>query len=119
MINIVSFNGGRGAKTLISGFLKKEGIYYTSIVNAYDDGKSTGNIRSFFRMLGPSDIRKVQEAMIPRDLEDYDGIMHLYNFRYEEKANRENILLGLSAFAEKKTNELTNMKEMEMMTMTI
>ncbi len=107
MINIVSFNGGRGAKTLISGFLKKEGIYYTSIVNAYDDGKSTGNIRSFFRMLGPSDIRKVQEAMIPRDLEDYDGIMHLYNFRYEEKGDREKILGGLTAFATKNTNELT------------
>jgi 2-phospho-L-lactate transferase/gluconeogenesis factor (CofD/UPF0052 family) len=106
MINIVSFNGGRGAKTLISGFLKKEGIYYTSIVNAYDDGKSTGNIRSFFRMLGPSDIRKVQEAMIPRDLEDYDGILQLFNFRYDEKADHEKILGGLGLFAERKTDEL-------------
>jgi len=103
MINIVSFNGGRGAKTLISGFLKRKGIYYTSIVNAYDDGKSTGNIRSFFRMLGPSDIRKVQEALIPEDLEDYEAIMHLFNFRYEEKISRDNILEDLSRYAQKKS----------------
>ena len=38
--------------------IKKYNIY--SIVNAYDDGKSTGTIRNFFKILGPSDIRKVQ-----------------------------------------------------------
>ena len=106
MINIVSFNGGRGAKSLISGFLKKEGIHFTSIVNAYDDGKSTGNIRSFFRMLGPSDIRKVQEAMIPGDLEDYNEILQLFNLRYGVNASEEKILKEFSLFSERKTNEL-------------
>ena len=40
-------------------------VFITSVVNAYDDGKSTGEIRKFFGMLGPSDIRKVQELMLP------------------------------------------------------
>jgi 2-phospho-L-lactate transferase/gluconeogenesis factor (CofD/UPF0052 family) len=107
MINIVSFNGGRGAKTLISHFLKKRGIYYTSIVNAYDDGKSTGNIRSFFRMLGPSDIRKVQEAMVPKDLEDYEAIMYLFNYRYDDKIGYDGIIADIKGYVNKTSATLT------------
>ena len=32
----------------------------------YDDGKSAGEIRKFFNMLGPSDIRKVQQLIFQR-----------------------------------------------------
>ena len=60
MINVVVINGGRGASVLIPELLKVPGVNLSSIVNAYDDGKSTGEIRKFFDMLGPSDIRKVQ-----------------------------------------------------------
>lgn len=109
MINIVSFNGGRGAKTLISAFLKKRGIYYTSIVNAYDDGKSTGHIRSFFRMLGPSDIRKVQEALVPTDLKDYEAIRHLFNYRYDEKMSRVDILTQLEDYVQGRSRELAGL----------
>ena len=65
MINVVCFNGGRGAAAIIPSLLEVPNIKLTSIVNAYDDGKSTGAIRKFFGMLGPSDIRKVQELMLP------------------------------------------------------
>ena len=58
MINVVILNGGRGASTLIPAILGNPEIELTSIVNAYDDGKSTGEIRRFFNMLGPSDIEK-------------------------------------------------------------
>ena len=61
MLNITVINGGRGASRLIPKLLDKPYINLTSIVNAYDDGKSTGEIRKFFGMLGPSDIRKVQQ----------------------------------------------------------
>ena len=106
MINVVSFNGGRGARGLFSSFLNIEGVHLTSIVNAYDDGKSTGNVRAFFRMLGPSDIRKVQEVMVPRSLEDYEGIMKLYEFRYD-KPDHDAVMKDLRSFADSKTDELT------------
>lgn len=106
MINIVSFNGGRGARNLFSSFLQIDGVYITSIVNAYDDGKSTGNVRNFFRMLGPSDIRKVQEVMVPKTLGDYEGIMHLYNYRYDY-SDHGRIMTELKAFANGLTDILT------------
>ena len=48
MLNVAVINGGRGASGLISAFLERPYINLTSIVNAYDDGKSTGEIRKFF-----------------------------------------------------------------------
>ena len=67
MLNIVVLNGGRGAASIIPAMLRHQGLNVTSIVNAYDDGKSTGEIRKFIDMLGPSDIRKVQELMLPEN----------------------------------------------------
>jgi len=104
MINIVSFNGGRGARNLIPTLAKMEGVNITSIVNAYDDGKSTGILRSFFKMLGPSDIRKVQETLVPKTLQDYDSIMKLYEFRYPLNANRNDILDEIKQFAHVSTS---------------
>ena len=66
MINVVILNGGRGASTLIPAILGNREIELTSIVNPYDDGKSTGEIRRFFNMLGPSDSRKVQELFFQK-----------------------------------------------------
>ena len=66
MLNIVILNGGRGAESLIPEILKIKNIKLTSLVNAFDDGKSTGEIRFFFDMLGPSDIRKVQRLLLPK-----------------------------------------------------
>lgn len=108
MVNVVSFNGGRGAKNLIPALINIDGINLTSIVNAYDDGKSTGTIRTFFRMLGPSDIRKVQEAMVPEDLKDYSSILAAYDYRYGPDETRETILAALHAFAGGQRDDLSS-----------
>src|SRR6056300_1396010 len=84
MLNFVVINGGRGAGTLIPALLEFPGSNVTSIVNAYDDGKSTGEIRKFFDMLGPSDIRKVQELMLPKDDPDYDSNIGIFQYRFPE-----------------------------------
>lgn len=110
MVNIVSFNGGRGAKNLIPALLEIDGINLTSIVNAYDDGKSTGEIRTFFKMLGPSDIRKVQEAMVPRDLPDYEAIIKAYDFRYPVNADHGEVMKSLKAFASNTSDELEGIR---------
>ena len=82
MLNVVVINGGRGASTLIPKLLDKENLYVTSIVNAYDDGKSTGEIRRFFSMLGPSDIRKVQELLLPKFDVDSQKIIKFFNLDF-------------------------------------
>ncbi|MBN8491262.1 MAG: YvcK family protein [Burkholderiales bacterium] len=99
MLNVVVLNGGRGAAALIPALLSVQGINLTSVVNAYDDGKSTGEIRRFFRMLGPSDIRKVQELMLPENDPDHASSVHLFGFRFPLDADRPSVLAALEEFA--------------------
>ena len=58
-LKVLLFCGGRGSKTLINELLRRTDVELTLIVNAYDDGLSTGALRKFIPgMLGPSDFRK-------------------------------------------------------------
>lgn len=100
MLNIVVLNGGRGAASIIPAMLQRQGLNVTSIVNAYDDGKSTGEIRRFFDMLGPSDIRKVQELMLPENDPHHEASQALFGYRYPVGAGREAILADLRRFAD-------------------
>jgi len=98
MLNVVVLNGGRGAASLIPALLERPGLNVTSIVNAYDDGKSTGEIRRFFNMLGPSDIRKVQSLMLPEGPES-DVAERLFDHRYPLDARRDEVLADFTRFA--------------------
>ncbi len=99
MLNVVVLNGGRGAGTLIPALVERQGLLVTSVVNAYDDGKSTGDIRRFFGMLGPSDIRKVQQLMLPAQDPDHAACMRLFDFRFPEDCPRGEAIETLSGFA--------------------
>ena len=62
-INISIFTGGSGnielARNLCELNKKTNNIYLNFIINGYDDGKSTGFLRTIVpEMLGPSDFRK-------------------------------------------------------------
>jgi 2-phospho-L-lactate transferase/gluconeogenesis factor (CofD/UPF0052 family) len=98
MLNVVVLNGGRGAASIIPALLSRQGLNVASIVNAYDDGKSTGEIRRFFDMLGPSDIRKVQELMLPNGAESENN-RALFTHRYPVAADRAAILADMDRFA--------------------
>ena len=100
MLNVVVLNGGRGAASLIPALLARPGLHVTSVVNAYDDGKSTGEIRRFFDMLGPSDIRKVQSLMLPRTHPQIDSYRALYEYRYPAQPDRQEILSDYKRFAD-------------------
>ena len=52
------FCGGTGVRNLVSGLLRNNCKNFNLLLNAYDDGKSTGDIRRNFGILGPSDISK-------------------------------------------------------------
>jgi 2-phospho-L-lactate transferase/gluconeogenesis factor (CofD/UPF0052 family) len=58
-VRIALFCGGRGSATIIRALLRRSDVELTLLVNAYDDGLSTGSLRNFIPgMLGPSDFRK-------------------------------------------------------------
>ena len=100
MLNFVVINGGRGAATLIPALLSHDAIRVTSLVNAYDDGKSTGQIRRFFGMLGPSDLRKVQELMLSPDDPDFAANQALFRYRYPVGVDRAAVLAEMREFAD-------------------
>lgn len=106
MINVVILNGGRGASTIIPELIEKNNVKLTSIVNAYDDGKSTGEIRRFFSMLGPSDIRKVQELLLDKDDKYYLNHLKLFQFRLPKSISRSAALKELNSFSSNNTISL-------------
>lgn len=58
-MKVVVFCGGRGSTPLIKELLRWPDIELTLLVNAFDDGLSTGEIRRLIPgFLGPSDFRK-------------------------------------------------------------
>src|SRR6188472_4690479 len=58
-VRVVLFSGGRGAGALVRQLVAREGVNLTIVINGYDDGASTGEVRRFLGdSLGPSDFRK-------------------------------------------------------------
>ena len=58
-LRVVIFCGGRGSSTIIRELIRWPQVNLSLLVNAYDDGLSTGELREFIpSMLGPSDFRK-------------------------------------------------------------
>jgi 2-phospho-L-lactate transferase/gluconeogenesis factor (CofD/UPF0052 family) len=87
MSEIILVNGGRGADAILPLLKKKNNIL--SVVNAYDDGKSTGEIRKNLNILGPSDLRKVHQLMIDDKSKNFKSINNLFNYRFPITDNSE------------------------------
>ena len=65
-INLVLFSGGSGTQSITSALLRHPQISLKILINAYDDGHSTGRLRRFIPgMLGPSDVRKNIARLMP------------------------------------------------------
>lgn len=77
------FNGGRGARAVLRAIQEYfPRAQVSALINTYDDGKSTGELRRFFEIAGPSDVRKVQHLVIPKDRPDYDSLDALFEYRF-------------------------------------
>ena len=56
---MVLFSGGRGSAALARQLVSSPAVHLTIVINGYDDGASTGEVRRFLGdSLGPSDFRK-------------------------------------------------------------
>jgi 2-phospho-L-lactate transferase/gluconeogenesis factor (CofD/UPF0052 family) len=58
-LRVVLFSGGRGSAALSRQLISSPNVELTVVINGYDDGASTGEVRRFLGdALGPSDFRK-------------------------------------------------------------
>ncbi len=97
-LKVLIFCGGSGGKDIIQGLLQYPFFDVSAMVNAYDDGKSTGYLRRIIPgFLGPSDIRKnfshlidpanvqkrilkdILEYRFPSSVDDKKALQDLYN----------------------------------------
>lgn len=67
-VRVVLFSGGRGSGALTRQLVSNPGVHLTIVINGYDDGASTGEVRRFLGdSLGPSDFRK-NASRVAREL---------------------------------------------------
>ena len=102
MYNVVIFSGGTGSIAIQEGFsaiFGNDNYNLDVIINAYDNGKSTGTCRKIFndRILGPSDLRKnhmtqfkVQKAAAMKDFSSRESVLYkLFNLRLDADSKED------------------------------
>ncbi len=83
--NIVLFCGGRGSATITRELLGRPRVGFSLLVNAYDDGLSTGTLRDFISgMLGPSDFRKNLSYLLDLYSAQQYALQQLLEYRIPE-----------------------------------
>jgi 2-phospho-L-lactate transferase/gluconeogenesis factor (CofD/UPF0052 family) len=88
-ISIALFCGGRGGSAIIFELLRHSFVDLKLIVNAYDDGLSTGAIRHLIPgMLGPSDFRKNLSYLISPHLAEQHALKELLEYRFSKSLNK-------------------------------
>jgi 2-phospho-L-lactate transferase/gluconeogenesis factor (CofD/UPF0052 family) len=99
-IRVVLFSGGRGASSIATALTEHEQIRLTVLVNAYDDGLSTGLLRRFIPgMLGPSDIRKNVRTLMPETEQRHRALKELLDYRFADEVGREEAMRSLQPIA--------------------
>jgi 2-phospho-L-lactate transferase/gluconeogenesis factor (CofD/UPF0052 family) len=99
-LNVVVFAGGRGSASIISALKKYRQMNLHVLVNAYDDGLSTGEMRRFVDgMLGPSDVRKNISTLIDADTPSMTALRDLLEYRLPAGTSFEHGLQILDQFA--------------------
>lgn len=101
-IKIVMFSGGRGTGSITEALLRYPNIELTLLVNAYDDGLSTGLLRRFIPgMLGPSDIRKnVSRFLQQRSDRSSQALLFLIEYRFPDHFETNSALAILKSFTD-------------------
>ena len=89
-INVVLFSGGSGTQTISEAFLRHPQISLKILINAYDDGHSTGRLRRFIPgMLGPSDVRKNISRLMPCKERSQQALKVISEYRLPADLSRD------------------------------
>lgn len=88
--SVVVFCGGRGAASLVRELLRTPRTRVTLLLNAFDDGLSTGALREYVPgMLGPSDFRKNLARLIELSSPASFAVTDLLEYRLSPLATAE------------------------------
>ena len=91
---VVVFSGGRGAASIIRELVRNQDLDVTVVINAYDDGLSTGVVRDrVIGLLGPSDVRKNFSNLLQIQGEEGERLARLLEYRISlttSEANAKN-----------------------------
>jgi 2-phospho-L-lactate transferase/gluconeogenesis factor (CofD/UPF0052 family)/glycosyltransferase involved in cell wall biosynthesis len=99
-INVVLFSGGTGTSSITEALLRHPQIHLQILINAYDDGHSTGRLRKFIpTMLGPSDVRKNLNRLMPSAERCHRSLKRLSDHRLPVGVARADALTLVGAFA--------------------
>jgi len=97
-INVVLFSGGSGTRSIVESLLRHSQIRLRILINAYDDGHSTGRLRRFIpTMLGPSDVRKNINRLMPVTERSQVSLQYLSDYRLPVGISSEDALHLLGA----------------------
>jgi len=89
-MNVVIFTGGNGNANIIKHLKDIPYVNLSLLINGYDDGLSTGIIRSANQgMLGPSDFRKNFTYIIDDFTESNRNVKRLFEHRLSEEQTHE------------------------------
>lgn len=90
-IKIALFSGGSGNVRFINLINSLKEVELNIIVNGYDDGKSTGEIRRYIPgILGPSDFRKNISHLINKKTFNGDIFYKIFNYRFKKNIDKNN-----------------------------
>lgn len=82
-IAVAVFCGGRGASSILRALLRTPGVRTTVLVNAFDDGLSTGRLRGLVPgMLGASDFRKNLAQLLEMSSPVQFAVADLLEYRF-------------------------------------
>jgi len=94
--NIVCFGGGTGLPTLLSGLKHNPLFNVTAIVNMFDSGGSSGELRDRFGILPPGDVLKCLLALSKNEVYAKQILLkRIKNFKYPGHTGGNALLLGL------------------------
>jgi len=82
-IKVSLFCGGRGSASLIRELMRWPQIHLSLLVNGYDDGLSTGQLRDLVpHMLGPSDFRKNLSRLVDLHSSEQYALQAFLEYRF-------------------------------------
>ena len=91
-IRVSLFCGGRGSASLIQELTHSPHVHLSLIVNGYDDGLSTGELRDLVpNMLGPSDFRKNLSRLLDLHSNEQYTLQQLLEYRFPKEFSQVDI----------------------------
>ena len=112
-INICLFSGGSGNQAFVQLLKNIPEIELNIIVNGYDDGKSTKELRKFGKeILGPSDFRKNLSHLMNLNTKSEHIMSKIMNFRFSRKTSKAKFISFLKL--DKKNNLIKNLEIYEL-----